>query len=182
MMEGKEIKTEYVLDREVERILALLTKENRVVIRTCLHTGLRVSDVLAMRPDDLKSHTWIMERKTGKRKQVGFPGPLLADLRAVCGTEWVFPSRCDKSRHRTRQAVWKDVKRAAKAFRLPQNVGPHSFRKCYAVDLMHKYGDIAKVRKALNHSSDILTMIYAMADLQLEAKFRRRRQGHGKVV
>lgn len=60
--------------------------------------------------------------------------------------------------------MWKDVKRAAKLFRLPQNVAPHSARKVYAVELMEKYGDIAVVRKALNHSSDSVTLIYALAD------------------
>lgn len=176
------MKTEYLLEQQVEQILAALTMENRLVIRTSLHTGLRVSDVLELKPEDLKSRSWVIEKKTGKKKQIGLPEPLLGDLRAVCGEQWVFPSRTDKSRHRSRQAVWKDVKRAAKAFRLPQNVGPHSFRKVYAVDLMRKYGDIAKVRKALNHSSVTVTMIYALADLALEAKGKRRRRGHGRSV
>lgn len=176
------MRTEYLLDREIEQILAALTTENRLVIRTSLHTGLRVSDVLELRPGDLKPHVWVTERKTGKKKQIGLPEPLLSDLKAVCGEQWVFPSRSNKGRHRTRQAVWKDVKRAARAFRLPQNVAPHSFRKVYAVELMRKYGDIAKVRKALNHSSVTVTMIYALADLALEAKGKRRRQGRGKLV
>lgn len=72
------------------------------------------------------------------------------------------------------------MKRAAKFLRLPQNVGPHSARKVYAVDLMEKYGDIAVVRKALNHSSDSVTLIYALADQQLRAKFARRRGAAGR--
>lgn len=92
-----------------------------------------------------------------------------------------FESPADWRKHRTRQAVWKDVKRAAKLFRLPQNVAPHSARKVYAVELMEKYGDIAVVRKALNHSSDSVTLIYALADQQLRAKFARRRNAVGRV-
>ena len=80
----------------------------------------------------------------------------------------------------TRQAVWKDVKRAARAFRLPQNVGPHSARKVFAVELLAKYGDLERVRRALNHSSDTVTMIYAMADRQLESKRGRRRAAAGR--
>lgn len=172
------MKTEYLLDREVDLVLAALTPENRLVIRAALVTGLRIGDVLALRPDQLKPHFWIREAKTGKARQVGLPGPLLSDLRSAAGTDWVFPGR-DPRKHRTRQAVWKDVKRAAEAFRLPQNVGPHSFRKVYAVDLMRKYGDIAKVRRALNHSSETITVIYALADRQLEAKYSRRRSRSG---
>ena len=120
----------------------------------------------------------VTEQKTGKKRQVGLPEPLLSDLKKNAGKWWVFPGR-DPRKHRTRQAVWKDVKRAARAFRLPQNVGPHSARKVYAVDLMRKYGDIDRVKRALNHSSETVTMIYAMADAQLAAKNRRRKSGSG---
>ena len=119
------------------------------------------------------------EDKTGKRRQVGLPEPLLSDLRNHAGEYWVFPGR-NPRKHHTRQAVWKDVKRAAQAFRLPQNVAPHSFRKVYAVELMKKYGDIEKVRRALNHNSESVTMIYALADQQLQAKYRRRRATKGR--
>ena len=171
-------KTEYLLQKEVDMILAALTPENRLVMRTALVTGLRVGDVLALKPERLKPHFWVTEQKTGKKRQVGLPEPLLSDLRKQAGKYWVFPGR-DPRKHRTRQAVWKDVKRAAKAFRLPQNVGPHSARKVYAVDLMRKYGDIDRVRRALNHNSETVTMIYALADMQLAAKNRRRRFGSG---
>jgi len=72
-----------------------------------------------------------------------------------------------------RQAVWADVKRAARAFRLPQNVAPHSLRKVYAVELLERYGDIQRVQRALNHSSIETTLIYAMADKLLDAKLKQ---------
>lgn len=172
-------KTEYLLQREVDMILAALTPENRLVMRTALATGLRVGDVLALKPERLKPHFWVTEQKTGKKRQVGLPEPLLSDLKKNAGKYWVFPGR-DPRKHRTRQAVWKDVKRAAKAFRLPQNVGPHSARKVFAVELMRKYGDIDRVRRVLNHNSETVTMIYALADLQLAAKNRRRRSGKSR--
>lgn len=173
------MKTEYVLNREVELILAALTDTNRLVIRTALATGLRVGDVLALKPERLKPHFWVTEQKTGKKRQVGLPEPLLSDLKSHAGEKWVFPGR-NPEKHHTRQAVWKDVKRAAAAFRLPQNVAPHSFRKVYAVDLLKKYGDIDRVRRALNHGSETITMIYALADAQLSAKYRRRRSANGR--
>lgn len=173
------MKTEYMLSREVDLVLSALTPENRLVMRAALATGLRISDVLSLRTDQLKSHFWVTESKTGKRKQVGLPEPLLSDIRKHAGPVYAFPGRSGK-KPRTRQAVWKDVKRAARAFRLPQNVGPHSARKVYAVELRKKYGDIEKVRKALNHSNEAVTMIYALADMQLEAKNRRRRAARGR--
>lgn len=173
------MKTEYLLEKEVRLVLAALTYENQLVMRTALTTGLRIGDVLALTPDKLKPHCWVTEQKTGKKRQIGLPEPLLSELKKNAGKYWVFPGR-DPKKHRTRQAVWKDVKRAAKAFRLKQNVAPHSARKVYAVELMKKYGDIDRVRRALNHNSETVTMIYAMADMQLEAKNRRRKSGSGK--
>lgn len=173
------MRTEYLIDREVERVLDLLTYENRLVMRTLLHTGLRISDVLQLRPEQLKPNFWVTEQKTGKRKQVGLPEPLLSDLCASAGRTWVFAG-ADPAKHRTRQAVWKDVKRAAAALRLTANAAPHSARKVYAVKLLEKYGDIERVRRALNHGGIEVTLIYAMADKQLTAKGRRRRAAAGR--
>ena len=173
------MKTEYLLDREVELVLSALTPENRLVMRAALATGLRIGDVLALRTEQLKPHFWVTEQKTGKRRQVGLPEPLLSDIKKQAGEKWAFPGR-DGEKPRTRQAVWKDVKRAAEAFRLPQNVGPHSARKVYAVDLLEKYGDIKRVQKALNHSNQAVTMVYAMAAAQLRAKNKRRRARSGR--
>lgn len=167
------MKTEYLLQREVDLVLSALTPKNRLIMRVCLHTGLRVGDVLALKTAQLKPHFWVTESKTKKRRQVGLPEPLLSDLKNQAGETWVFEGRTGAKPH-TRQAVWKDVKRAARAFRLPQNVAPHSARKVYAVQLLQEYGDIERVKRALNHSSEAVTLIYAMADLQLKNKHRRR--------
>ena len=168
------MKTEYLLHREVEHVLAALMPVNRVVMRVCIHTGLRAGDVLALRTDQIAPRFWVTEQKTKKRRIVGLPSDLLVDMRKIAGKKYVFEHSNDPERHRTRQAVWKDVKRAARAFRLPQNVAPHSARKVYAVDLLAKYGDIAKVQRALNHSGPSVTMIYAMADQLYRQKYHKK--------
>lgn len=175
------MKAEYLLNKEVEQVLALLTPTNQLVMRVALHTGLRVGDILQFKTEQLKPHFWVTESKTKKRRQVGLPEPLLSDLKNAAGETWVFPGRSGSKPH-TRQAVWKDVKRAAKAFRIPQNVAPHSARKVFAVELLREYGDIERVRRALNHSSEAVTMIYAMADIRMKQKKRRRGKPGRKAV
>lgn len=156
------MRTEALIDREVENVLSLLTPSNALVCQVSLHTGLRVSDVLALKTAQLAPRFWITERKTGKRKLVGLPAPLLDAIREQAGAEWAFPGR-DGTKPRTRQAIWNDVKRAARAYRLPQNVGAHSMRKTYAADVMEAFGSVERVQKALNHSSPVCTMLYLMA-------------------
>ena len=41
--------TEYLYDKEIGHILALLTPPNRLVMRLMLHTGMRVSDAVSLR-------------------------------------------------------------------------------------------------------------------------------------
>lgn len=171
--------TEYLLQKEIDNVLSVLTPGNALVMRVALHTGLRISDCLSLKTQQLAPRFWITEGKTGKRRQIGLPQPLLNDLKSAAGSVWVFEG-VNPQKHRSRQAVWKDVKRAAEAFRLRQNVAPHSARKVYAVELLNKYGDIEKVRRALNHSNTAVTLIYAMADRQLESKTKRRRPAAGR--
>ena len=181
--------TEYLLRKEVDRVLAVLTPVNRLIVRTMLETGLRIGDVLNLQYWQIRTNFWVTEQKTGKRRHIGMSQQLIDDIRAAAdevippnvrkyaGSEyrkdapvaWAFPSPRDWRKHRTRQGVWKDIKRAATAFRIPVNAGTHSMRKVYAVELLKKYGDIEKVKRALNHSDMTVTLIYAMADRLVEA-------------
>ena len=86
------MRTDYLLEREVEQVLDLLNPANRLVMRVLLHTGLRIGDALLLRPQQLKPNFWITEQKTGKRRQVGLPEPLLSDLRENAGKTWSFPA------------------------------------------------------------------------------------------
>lgn len=174
--------TDYLLHREVSHVLAALTPANALICEVILHTGLRVSDVLSLKTDQIRPLFYITEAKTGKRRRVGLPAGLLAQLRAQAGRVYVFESRCNPKRHRTRQAVWADIKRAQKAFRMKENLGSHSMRKVYAVDLMKKYGDIERVRRALNHDRQTTTLIYAIADQLLTEKLRKKEIARKKRI
>lgn len=167
-------------DKEIEHVLALLTPPNRLVIRLMLHTGMRVSDALALRTEDLKPSGWYVEGKTGKRRRFGIPADLLEELKEQAGPVWVFEGERDYRKHRTRQAVWSDVHRAATALRMDRVIGTHSARKVYAVNLLEKYGDMKKVQKNLNHYSDSVTAVYAMADVLLERRRQSRAARSGK--
>lgn len=159
------MKSVYVNDRYLDLILQLLTYENRLVCAVALQTGLRVGDIVALRSVTVKRSFTITEQKTGKKRRVKISESLLRELNSVKGEIYVFEHRTDPQRHRTRQAVYADIRRACKALRIKQNVSPHSLRKHYAVELMKKYNDIAVVKKALNHDNDLTTLLYAYADI-----------------
>lgn len=158
-------------------VLMLLTPANRLVMRVALHTGLRVSDVLSLRVAQLRPRMTVREAKTGKSRRISLPASLIADLvSSGAGSEWCFPSPVDNNKHRTRQAVYKDVKRAAYALRMQGQISPHSARKVYAVRRLDDYhGDLARVQRALNHDDITVSMIYAMADRLSAAKWQSQR-------
>lgn len=157
------MRTDAVSPAAMRCVLAALTPCNRLIMRTCLATGLRVGDVVALRSSQLdKRRCTVRESKTGKTRRIYWPRDLWLDLRRWRGREWVFPGRCDPSKHWTRQAVWRDVKRAARAFRLPGVVAPHSARKTYAQEVAAKSGQKAAQRQ-LQHADIATTLVYTLA-------------------
>lgn len=175
-MEHYILKTGYLIDEALEHVLAALMPANRLVCKVMLHTGLRVGDVVSLPKSKVKQNFTICEQKTGKSRRCGLPQALRAEILEQAGeSAWAFPSPRDPTRHRSREAVWKDIKRAQRAFRLPVNIGTHSMRKIYAVNLMKKFGDVERVRRALNHDNDAVTMLYACADM-IAAPAQRRKK------
>ena len=148
-----------------------------------LQTGLRIDDVLHLKTKDLQKERFTLhEMKTGKPRRIRLPNDLRAALLAQAGRFYVFENRLDPKRPRTRQAVFKDIKRAAAAFRVRDlNISPHSARKAYAVRQFKKCGDIKRVQQLLNHSSEAVTQLYALADI-LTARAHPRRGSQSREV
>lgn len=174
----------YFPPAELEHILAALMPPNRLALEVSLATGLRISDVLNLRTADLRSPMQVRELKTGKRRRITLKRALLDSLLSQAGKIWVFEGRRDYRKHRTRQAVYKDLIRAAHLFRLPADVhiSPHTMRKVYAVGKFGRSaGDLAKVQRALNHASPAVTALYVMSgELYERNKAKReRRATHG---
>lgn len=146
-------------------LLAGLMPENREALLLSLDYGMRIGDVLRMPANVLVSGYWsFQEEKTGKRRRVRLSDTHIAACRAFAGKYYVFPHRTNARKHRTRQAVYKDLKRIARAFRL-RYVSPHSARKTYAVDRFKQSGgDLKRVQRLLNHSDEAVTALYALAD------------------
>lgn len=160
--------TDYI-DRAVwDRLLDALMPANRLALEVAIATGLRISDVLSL-PATASQRPTVRDSKTGKRHRVYIPEALYSRLQAGRGRVWMFEGRISDAKHRTRQAVWYDLHRAAKLYRMPSEVrgltiAPHSARKTYAVGVYRRTGRITDVQRLLCHSDPHVTMLYAMAD------------------
>ncbi|WP_430517256.1 tyrosine-type recombinase/integrase [Flavonifractor plautii] len=105
-------------------VLAALMPQNRLIARVCLHTGLRVGDVVSLRTQDIGLQMMVTEAKTKKRRRVGLTASLLAAIRAQAGPEWAFPGNHPYLRH-GRQAP----RRQAQAGQAPQTARLTSYHR-----------------------------------------------------
>lgn len=166
------MRTDYIRREQAEHLLSALMPQNRLALEVSLSTGLRLGDVLNIKTCQLKQRMSVVESKTGKRKTVRLSNELLDELLRRSGNIYAFEHRTDPRKHRTRQAVWKDLKRASKLFRLPSalNVAPHSMRKIYAVGKFKRTCNIKDVQALLNHSNEAVTWLYVNAELLAQRK------------
>lgn len=163
------MRSQWVSTDILEHILAALMPENRLACEISLATGLRIGDVLRLKPEQVRpdrARFTIKEEKTGKGRTCYLPLELRERAYENAGRYWVFEHRTNPLKRRTRQAIFKDLRRAAKAFRVREHVSPHSLRKAFAVEYFNKCGgNLKKVQHLLNHSNEAVTMIYAMANV-----------------
>lgn len=155
--------SEYINREGFEKILRYLTPSNALALEVSVVTGLRIGDVLKIQKNDIIEGvlTYTAE-KTGKAGKKFIGKKLEKRLKANSQGEFVFPGR-DPKKHRTRQAVYKNMQQSVAKLNLAEKVSPHSARKIYAVDLYEK-GDIEVVRRELQHDNISTTLLYAFSD------------------
>lgn len=174
------MRSEYVLPEILYCVIDELTYANRLAMLIALKTGLRIDDVLSMKRDSLRLRMTIREKKTGKSKRVYLGVELYKALRgfslqSFSESEFLFPHRTNKNKHRTRQAVYKDVKKVVTNLKLSGQISPHSARKCAAVREFRRTESLDAVRRFLNHDRELTTLLYAFSDKSIiESLYQKR--------
>lgn len=180
------MRSEWVDAGIMELILAAMMPANSLAIEVSLATGLRIDDVLALKTETVRRtpRPYVRDSKTGKTHRVYLPRELRERMLAQAGRVYVWEHRTDWTRHRSRQAVYKDMRLAAAVYerngRLGAHVSPHSARKCAAVRAYQR-GGLDAAAALLNHDEGhpLVTMVYALADqVAAGGASGRRRRGH----
>lgn len=161
------MESEYITREEYNRVRKLLTPDNRLALDVSIETGLRIDDVLSLRAENLSTdnHITYTASKTGKNGTVKIPKRLADRLRGNAAFGWFFPHAKDKDKHRTRQAVWKNLRDKCAELGFAAHISPHSARKTFAAELYRKKGFRA-VQRALQHDNAGTTMLYAYSDIK----------------
>lgn len=165
------MRSEWVEDDAMRLILAAMMPANALAIECSLYTGLRINDVLTLKTDKVRrtARPYVRDSKTGKLHRIYLPSELRERMLAQAGRVWVWEHRTDWRKHRTRQAVYKDMRQAAQVYRrsgrLTAHVSPHSARKVAAVRA-YKRGGLEAAQALLVHDTGhpAVTLLYALAD------------------
>lgn len=113
------MRSEWVPKGEICHILAGLQPQNRLACEISLFTGLRINDVLNLKPAQIaKGRFTVREEKTGKTKFIRLNKDLQTRALSYAGQHFVFEHRLNGRLHRTRQAVFKDLRKSAVFSRL----------------------------------------------------------------
>ena len=152
---------------EVRRFFkALCSLKHRAILMTAYGAGLRVSEVISLRVEDIDSERMMLRVREGKGKKdrmVGLPKLLLEVLReywkAAQPQSFLFPGR-GASGHISRVAVFNACKRAMRDAGISKNISPHTMRHCFATHLLENGTDLRTIQILLGHRSVQTTAAY----------------------
>lgn len=165
------MRAEWAPRHVMDLLLTAMMPENRLAVQVSMATGLRIGDVLAIKTEQARRGRFTLtEEKTGKHRRVYLPRELRERMFAQAGRFFVWEGRNDPTKHRTRQAVYKDLARVAALYRvegrkIKAHISTHTGRKVWAVEAYQRTGSLEKVKDLLNHESEAVTALYALADI-----------------
>jgi site-specific recombinase XerD len=139
---------------------------HQAILTTCYAAGLRISEVLQLRPTDIDSRRMVIRVEQGKGQQdryVMLSPKLLALLRRWWRVDrspaWLFPG--DRPGHAiSRTAVEKACHTARRRCGIPKPITPHLLRHAFAVHLLEAGVDVRTIQLLLGHRSLATTARY----------------------
>lgn len=162
-------------EADVETLLAQPDRTTRLGLRDAAMiellyaTGLRVSELVGLRQDQLHDGWLIVRGKGSKERLVPFGDEAAVTLRQWIGVmaqeavlkgpcPWLFPGRA--GRPMTRQNFWERLRRHAKLAGIQAKVSPHVLRHAFATHLVSHGADLRAVQMMLGHADISTTEIY----------------------
>lgn len=152
---------------EVARMLRKARNpKHRMLLMLLYSAGLRVGEVVRLRPGDLDLERRLVHVRRGKGRKDRYT--ILAQ-RAVAALRvyrdayptdrWLFPG--DRpGRHLTTRSVQRVVKNAAAAAGIEKNVTAHTLRHSFATHLLEGGTNLRVIQELLGHQSTRTTQIY----------------------
>ncbi|MBG9586906.1 tyrosine-type recombinase/integrase [Cytobacillus firmus] len=148
----------------MKRYLLGKSKRNYMLFVIGINTGLRISDILQLKKEDLfKTHLKLREKKTKKEKRIRIPPSIRKELieyaKDLQDGEYAFRSRQGGNSPIDRSTAYRILREAADYISL-EEVGTHTLRKTFGYHFYHLTKDVAMLQEIFNHSSPHITLKY----------------------
>lgn len=144
---------------EVRRMIELTeNKKHRLLLEFLYSTGIRLSECVNMKVNDLELNEkigWVRSGKGNKDRMILLSDRLITELQEYLGnrkklSEYIFSGWEERI---SKRSVQKIVNLAAKRANINKPVHTHSLRHSYATHLLESGVDIRKIQILLGHSS-----------------------------
>jgi site-specific recombinase XerD len=164
----KDKKLPVVLSQEeVSQILSSVNNiKHRAILMLIYSAGLRVSEVVKLRPEDIDTERKLIHIKEAKGRKDRYT--LLSDtametlglyMNANNPEKWLFPGKKENT-HLTIRSVEKIFEDAVKRASITKEVSVHSLRHSFATHLLESGVDLRYIQEFLGHKSSKTTEIY----------------------
>ncbi len=152
--------------------------KHRVLLMAIYSAGLRVSEALALKPEDIDSTRMLIKvenGKGGKERYSLLSKRFLEELRHYYKSfrpkRWLFPSSHTGERlcYQSARMVYEKARNKA---RVKKGPGLHTLRHSFATHLLEAGYDIRKIQVLMGHRSLSTTMIYLHVSRQTLSKIK----------
>lgn len=154
------MRTRPISPAELRRLLKVLPPAAALAVRISADTGLRISDILAIRCGDLAPSMRVVERKTGKARRVRLKPATLKAAKAYAthGHDRLIPH--------APSTIYRQVTKAARELGM-EHISMHSIRKLYARQYCRAHG-LAATQHEMQHDYLSTTMLYVLDPDQIQ--------------
>jgi integrase/recombinase XerD len=149
---------------EVHDLLnAAQTIKSRLILQLLYSSGLRVSEIVILKPTDMdftENIGWVREGKGGKDRIFIFSEKLSKKLEKFIkrNPDWNYIFSSQKPL--TTRNIQKIVQKTTQIAEIDKSVHPHTLRHSFATHLLDSGVDLRRIQSLLGHASIATTQIY----------------------
>lgn len=153
----------------LEEVQSIIKNTNNIkhkcIVSLLYSAGLRRSELLNLKPEDIDSKRMVITIKNGKGnkdRQTILSEAVLKDLRLYFKkhTPEIYLFEGAKGKQYSTSSILQIIKKAAKKAGILKNVTPHMLRHSFATHLLENGTDLRYIQVLLGHSSTRTTEIY----------------------
>jgi integrase/recombinase XerD len=184
----KKVLPNYLTFEELEQLFEVADRDrstmgvrNRIMLYIMYVTGMRVSELIALRLEHVHRDTAIIaiEGKRGRQRLVPIPDAMMKELLDyIDGTRTILITgygACDylfpviygkKAKTLTRQAFWSIIKQLWKFTGSARSISPHVLRHSFATHMLNKGANLRSLQMLLGHENLATVQVYTHVETE----------------